>query len=553
MSIHKLPQYLTQRFVIGEIIERPASVVKELVENSLDAWAMRIQIDIRDGGKSLVSVEDDGSWIELSDMDFLFQNYSSSKIHGEQDIFNLTTYGFRGEALAHIAQLAKTTVISKTAYSEIGTKITKLGLDPIIKHQPVGFEHGTIVTVENLFHAMPDRLNSLKSSQTEFFYCYNYIVDIALIHYDKTFIFKKNDKTIFDLQPKNSLLERMTDIHKKNWSEKIKHLNYDDEEISLRGILGDTSLSFGSMENIKIYVNKRPVQEQTITKAVMDAYHKTISGNEYPLAIIIITTKANSIELNKDPKKMDITFSDSKKIYDRVYHQIQSCLSGKTDISISLNAPSKEQHISDTYTQPSKIISSFVQTSIDQQHMGEYFVIGQARKTYIVLQSPDSIYYVDQYDLAKKILFEKIKKSLSQTSTSEILLQPIILNVVDILHLDSKLDQLTALWFDVSMIGENKLAIYSLPQVFSIYKIDMEKMFHHILYLDTITFDHILESIFATHACKVSIKAGDRLSLPEMIDLIKEGFTLIPDLVYQKNGALFVKQPKDDIDKFFDR
>lgn len=395
-------------------------------------------------------------------------------------------------------------------------------MDPIIKHQPVGFEHGTIVTVENLFHSAPDKLNSLKSSQTEFFYCYNYIVDIALIHYDKTFVFRKNDKTIFDLQPKKSLLERMTDIHKKNWSEKIKHLSYDDEEISLHGILGDASLSFGSMENIKIYVNKRPVQDQTITKAVMDAYHKTISANEYPLAIIVITTKKNIIDVNRDPKKMDITFSDPKKIYDRVYHQIQSSLSGKTDISLSLDAPAKEQHISDVSTQSPKVTPSFVQTSIAQQHIGEYLVIGQARESYIVLQSPDSIYYIDQHALAEKILFEKIKKSLSESHASEILLQPIMITIADIPDLEKKLDELTILGFDVSRIGEDKVAMYSVPQVFSLYKIDMEKLFHHILMMETITFAGILDKIFATHACKVSIQAGERLSLAEMIDLIKE-------------------------------
>jgi len=126
MSIRKLPEYFINKLKTGEIIERPASILKELIENSLDAGATTIKIDIHDGGKSFISVEDDGSGIELSDMDLLFERYSTSKIHSEQDISNLSSYGFRGEALANIAKVSKTTIISKTEYSEIGTKITKL-------------------------------------------------------------------------------------------------------------------------------------------------------------------------------------------------------------------------------------------------------------------------------------------------------------------------------------------------------------------------------------------------------------------------------------------
>ena len=256
MAIRRLPEYLINRLKAGEIVERPASILKELVENSLDAGATNIIIDIHDGGKSLISVEDDGSGIELSDMELLFERYATSKIYGEQDLFNLMSYGFRGEALASIAEVSKTTVISKTEYSEIGTKITKLGIDPIITHQPVGFDHGTIVTIEDLFYNVPARQKFLKHAQTEFFYCYNYVVDIALMHPDKTFVFKKNDKIIFDLQPRDSLLERMMDIYKKDRSEHIKEFEHVSEELSIYGVVGNSQLLFWSAENIKIYVIK---------------------------------------------------------------------------------------------------------------------------------------------------------------------------------------------------------------------------------------------------------------------------------------------------------
>ncbi|HCB51557.1 TPA: hypothetical protein DEP21_03210 [Patescibacteria group bacterium] len=147
----------------------------------------------------MISIEDDGSGIELSDMDLLLERYATSKINGEQDLYNLQSYGFRGEALASISEVSKTSVISKTAYSEIGTKLTKIEQSLVMKHVPVGFKHGTIVSIQDLFYNVPARLKFLKSSQTEYFYCYNYFVDVALYHYNKHFILAKNDKPVFDL------------------------------------------------------------------------------------------------------------------------------------------------------------------------------------------------------------------------------------------------------------------------------------------------------------------------------------------------------------------
>jgi DNA mismatch repair protein MutL len=137
MAIHRLPEYLINRLKAGEIVERPASILKELLENSLDAGADEIIIDINDGGKNLISVQDNGDGIELSDMDLLFERYATSKINGEQDLYNLQSYGFRGEALASIAEVSKTSVISKTVYAEIGTKLSKIEGKTIIRHQPV--------------------------------------------------------------------------------------------------------------------------------------------------------------------------------------------------------------------------------------------------------------------------------------------------------------------------------------------------------------------------------------------------------------------------------
>jgi len=277
----------------------------------------------------------------------------------------------------------------------------------------------------------------------------------------------------------------------------------------------------------------------------MDAYYRQIAPGEYPLAFLMIDAKPNFVDVNVHPRKLEVKFSDSRKVYDVVHSNIQKALGEKRISTISqqfsrsevstTSAPEQDTMfgVSDfaTVSQPNVTqATSFARESHEQlrdKEIGEYKVIGQLRNSYILVESADSLFYIDQHALAERILFEKIKAGVKENQQSEILLQPIIIEVNTIPDVDQKLDQINTLGFDTSMIGETKVAIYSVPQIFSVYKIDMEKVFNHILYMDDIHFDLILDKIFATHACKVSIKAGDRLSLPEMTNLVREGLQVV--------------------------
>ena len=237
MSIQKLPDFVINRLKAGEIIDRPASILKELVENSLDAGASMISINLQDGGKTLLSVEDNGKGIELSDMELVFERYATSKITSDEDLQSLASYGFRGEALASIAEVSKVSLLSKTRYAEIGTRLTKRGVETVMKHLAVPFEQGTLITVEDLFYTVPARLKFLKSAQTEFYYCYNYFVDIALNHFDKHFILKKNDKIIFDLPAKDNLQERIEALFKKERGKSLIPFEKSAGSVQIQGIL----------------------------------------------------------------------------------------------------------------------------------------------------------------------------------------------------------------------------------------------------------------------------------------------------------------------------
>ena len=606
MSIHKLPDFVINRLKAWEVVQRPASLLKELVENSLDAGATELIITINDGGKSFLSLQDNGCGIELSDMDLLLERYATSKIDSEQDLFSLKSYGFRGEALASIAEVSKISVLTKTKYAEIWTKLVRRGNENVIKHLGVPFEHGTLITVEDLFYNVPARLKFLKSAQTEFYYCYNYFVDIALYHYDKAFILKKNDKLVFDLKPARDLQSRILDIFKKDWWEKLIPLAQKFEKLEISGVISDASLRFGSGENIKIYVNERPIQDKIIRKALMDAYVRQITPGEYPLAILMFKIDPSEVDVNVHPAKLQVKFADSQMIYQVVYQTISELLgkhkiwfvgseffqwkgtasspsfaqssafpSQKPDYSAFLAAEGKEGQKSD-FLSPwiggrkaenealfglwGSQISQF--GSLDAEHnqeqfyfhkdIGEYQILGQLWNMYIALQADTALYLIDQHALAERIAFEKMKTS--QDLTSESLLQPLKFEVTQIAHLEQKIQELNQLGFEISLLSENVIVIYAIPKVFVQYPVDMWVLLNHVLYLEEITFDHLLDGVYATKACKASIKAGHKLSYLQMQQLVQDGFEFIPGMfVCQHGRPFFVKMDKKHIDGLFDR
>lgn len=612
MAIQKLPEYIINRLKAGEVVERPASVIKELTENSLDAGATELEIHIKNWGKSFLSVKDNGSGIELSDMDLLLERYATSKIKDDKDLQNISSYGFRGEALASISEISKISITSKTKYAQIASKLQKRGAEIAISHHPHNIEQGTEVIVEDLFFNVPARLKFLKSAQTEYYYCYNLFIELALYHFDKSFKLFKDDKLIFDLQSEESILPRINAIFKKDRTEKLLPISYTNENIALNGIIGDPSLRFWSGENIKIFVNSRPVQDKIIKRAIMDSFRRQITPWEFPLAVLFLQTTGTFVDVNVHPRKMEVKFIDGQQIYQAVTSAIKNAFqenkiahnSGhefkyqqyknnpKQNIAQenifantlqSSNNPFitaqntatpwntsqyEKWHLSGTGTFDSQNFNTENSKKFyENNQLGQYQIVGQIRNSYIILQSNDSLYYVDQHALAERIAFEKMKKmySISTNTTEENtefakwlqpepLLNPIKYEISDIPDKEQKIQELNTIGFDCALISENMLVVYAIPKIFILHPINLETVFNQILYLDTIKFDNLLDEIYATKACKTSIKAGHKLGFEQMAQLINDGFDHIEWLfVCQHGRPFFIQVEKSSIDKLFDR
>jgi DNA mismatch repair protein MutL len=577
MVIQQLPDYLINRLKAGEIVERPVSVIKELVENSLDAGAKHIVVTVKDGGKSSIIVEDDGAGIEILDMDKVLARYATSKMSAEHDLQAISSYGFRGEALASIAEVSKVTIQTKTAFSEVAMQLTKRG--DVINQRvvPVSFDHGTSIIVEDLFYNVPARLKFMRSAQTEYFYCYNYLVDIALCRPDIYFVFKKNNNVIFNLKPVDNLVDRVWHIFKKDWSKNIRVLDYQENGLMLSGVIGNAGMRFGSAENIKIFVNKRPVQDRIIKKSILDAYRRQIHAGEYPLAFVFVDIDPQQLDVNVHPKKMEVKFVDSQKIFSVVLQQISALLGEqkviasehgfswwwKSDIHLrkSSSASATQQLFGSESSYVSSVLDMATQMTDDvyeQVHdqLWHYRVIGQLWDMYIVVAAEQELYYIDQHALAERIAFEKLRKDAKNNQLiSEPLLQPIVFDVMQRADLEDKLTALWSLWLDVWLFGDNKVAVYAVPQVFTKYQVDIEKLLEHLLSQEgEMLLDHVLDMIFATKACKTSIKAGEKLNYYQMENLIREWLSSIDGMfVCQHGRPFFIQIDKKQIDGMMHR
>jgi len=570
MAIKQLPDYLINRLKAGEIVERPVSVIKELVENSLDAGAKHIVVTVKDGGKNTIMVEDDGSWIEIIDMDKVLSRYATSKMSEEQDLQSIESYGFRWEALATISEVSKLTIQSKTSFSDVGMQLTKRGDQVSQKSVPVSFDHGTSVIIEDLFYNVPVRLKFMRSAQTEYFYCYNYIVDIALCRPDIYFVFKKNDSVIFNLKPVDSLVDRVGHIYKKDWWKSLRKLDYTEDWLSLSWVIWDAWLRFGSAENIKIFVNKRPIQDRIIKKAILDAYRRQMHPGEYPLVFLFIDIDPKQLDVNVHPRKMEVKFMDPQKIFSLVMQEISTILGIQKTIAydqVVASISSTDENIwsasslfsrSATVDSVSHDLSWLRGDDSDQEddQLWHYRVLGQLWDMYIVLQSHDALYYIDQHALAERIAFEKLKKEAKDTKmVPDPLLQPLRLAVAERSDLKEKIEELQKLGFDLDFLSDTTLAIYAVPKIFTQHTVDIEKLLDYVLSQEgELSFDHILDMIFATKACKSSIKAWEKLNYYQMENLVRDWLTHIDSMfVCQHGRPFFIKIDKKQIDKMMDR
>lgn len=332
--IHLLPESIANQIAAGEVVQRPASVVKELIENSIDAGAGEIMLIVKDAGKSLIQVVDDGKGMTETDARMSFERHATSKIKTSEDLFQIRSMGFRGEALASIAAVAQVEMKTRTEENEVGTSIQIEG--SLFRGQvKTSCKQGTAILVKNLFFNVPARRNFLKSNPVELRHIIEEFQRLALSHPDISFNFYQNDIEVFNLKP-GKLSQRIVNLFGKNYREQLIPCNEDFEDITLKGYLGKAEFVKKSRGEQYFFVNNRFIKSSYLNHAVVSAYENLIPEGTFPFFVLFIDIDPKHIDVNVHPTKTEIKFDDERQVYTLIKTSVRKSL-GSFNVTPSLN------------------------------------------------------------------------------------------------------------------------------------------------------------------------------------------------------------------------
>lgn len=326
-KIRLLDEATINKIAAGEVIERPSSIVKELVENSIDAKAAAITIEINNGGKSFISVSDNGSGIMSEDLNHVFERHATSKIEDAEDLFNIFTLGFRGEAMASIASISEVELQTRTDSEDFGSYILIKG-GKILDKKSIGFPTGTTITVRNLFYNTPAREKFLKSDISEQGHIVDVIQKLAMVNTAISFKLIVEGKTVLHTPGNGDLLSVLTCIYGKNTAKSMMKLDYSNPLISIDGYIGKPEIARGNSTYMIFSVNNRIIRNKMLGEAVKQAYKGLLMNNKFPFVVLNLMVQTDKIDVNVHPTKAEIKFSDDRSIFNTIYTAVKSSLAG---------------------------------------------------------------------------------------------------------------------------------------------------------------------------------------------------------------------------------
>ena len=324
-NIVLLDELTINKIAAGEVIERPASVVKEMIENSIDAGATNISVEIKNGGISYIRITDNGKGIMPDDMEMAFERHATSKIRKADDLETVTSMGFRGEALASIAAISHVEIVSKAEGYEIGCKVEVQGGN-IINREDAGCPQGTTITVTDLFYNTPVRYKFLKKDFTEAGYIEDVITRISLIHPEVAFKLISSGKTVIQTSGKGDMKSVIYNIYGKDVAENIIDIDYDYEDLKVTGVIGKPIIARSNRSNQLFFVNKRYVKDKTLSSAAEQGYKGLLTIGKYGFVILNIEMNPSKVDVNVHPAKLEVRFEDENKVFKAVYHSIKDSL-----------------------------------------------------------------------------------------------------------------------------------------------------------------------------------------------------------------------------------
>ncbi|MGD8403774.1 MAG: DNA mismatch repair endonuclease MutL [Anaerolineales bacterium] len=544
MSIHVLSPEVASQIAAGEVVERPASVVKELVENALDAGTKSISVTIEEAGRRLIQVADDGSGIPADELALAVSRHATSKLASSKELFSISTLGFRGEALASIGSVSRLTITSRTADSEIGARIRVEGGQEG-KVEQIGEPVGTVVQVENLFYNVPARLKFLKSNTTERRNIDTFVTRYALAYPNVRFKLVEGKKVILQTSGDGDHRAILATLYGVETAKQMLEVIAEDEGLKLSGYISPTSITRSNRREMTFFINGRWVQDIPLNAALTQAYHTMLMVGRYPLATLFLEIDPEAVDVNVHPAKAEVRFRAQDKVFSFVQRAVRRALLAYAPVpslpprSLWGSRPSGESTeagqvgLDWTMAEDAK---QAVETGTDSERESEagqptfaniplLRLIGQIGATYLVAEGPDGLYLVDQHAAHERVLFEKLMLQYDKREIpSQALLEAesVTLPPAQATLLDDQLDLLNRFGFQVEPFGPNTFQVRAMPTLFSgsdaaaalrALVEDFEE--------DESPLQEELEARIAARVCKrMAVKAGQALSEDEQRALL---------------------------------
>ncbi|KAG8240537.1 MAG: DNA mismatch repair endonuclease MutL [Wolbachia endosymbiont of Homalodisca vitripennis] len=604
MAIILLDTKTINRIAAGEVIERPASVVKELVENAIDAGSSEIEIKIESGGRNLITVTDNGNGIEKNDLELAFMRHATSKL-SDSELIEIRHLGFRGEALPSIAAVSRMNLSSKASGAKEAWSISYEGGEKIRDITPCSLVQGTYIEVRDLFFATPNRLKFLKTERAETQAIVDIVNNLAIINYSIGFNLTSGNKNLLKYAKQTSFFNRLCETEEEFQSNSLE-VKEEEDGIKLRGHICKPTVNRGKSDMIYTFVNGRPIKDNLLVGAIRYAYHDFIPNNRYPFAVLHLEVPYDQVDVNVHPNKSEVRFQNKRLIYEIVRRGIIKTLSTRfaasgqgieeelifNDSKSPEQVDSKEKKNQKEFYEkrPSllenRLMKEFNAPDERRQRLPETFKYGesppqkgtmvlereqidliedhplgyarcQVYNTYIIAEAKGKLIIVDQHAAHERLIYECLKQK-SSIKRQKLLLPEIveIKNQAGMEMVEMYKDKLFEMGFGIEIESEDKVRVKEIPAILG--TIDIKEMLVDIVdklmeMEDTLPIEDKVNKMLATFACHGSIRAGRKMKLEEMNELLRR-MEETPYAGQCNHGRpTYIEMKLSDIEKLFER
>lgn len=570
MAIQLLDQHLINKIAAGEVVERPASVVKELIENSLDAEATSIEVEIEEGGLSLIRITDNGKGMNPEDAEMSLQRHATSKIASLKDLESIATLGFRGEALAAISSVSKFKLRTMEPGAVSATEVISEQDDIQVK-QASGVQ-GTMIEIRGLFHSVPARKKFMKSAQTEFRHILSIVLNQALLSPSVAWKLSHNGKDILQCDIVSDWKQRVVDLLGKEITDKMVEVSHQAGGIAISGFVLHPAKARERMKEQYLFVNQRAISDHMVAKAIKDAFHNHIPHNTKPGYVLQISLPHDLVDVNVHPRKSEVKFAEPQAVFRAVLFAVKQALTKVVGEGVQAKSdlfarPSKQYNLQSNSGSPSPrpAIPSFSQPKVSTKHASfdyqrdlikrsnpiqakqetttfsapsmqkenvlsqkGWVLLGQAHNAYLIVQTEQAILFVDQHAVAEKILFEDMMKHLDEPKIQSLLL-PVLLELSheQIALIQENNEALLSLGIEGELFGGTTYKVSGIPQ--NVKTNDVKTFILGVL--DDLSQEHFdsslslkkrQEELAKMASCRGAVKFGDSLSHEEQMKLLTD-------------------------------